>query len=283
MKKYLLITIFLLASGSYLCAAANTDSLCIATYNLRRANNNPGEEWSTRRELLTKCVSSIAPDIMGTQEGLFSQLCDIAKDLPELDWVGLGRQGGSRDEFAAIFFRKDRLELLEYDHFWLSDTPELIGSATWGNIYRRITTWARFRDRRTEQQFYIWNTHLDHEVHNAQVKGANLIRERITKLNPKIPVILMGDFNLDVTSKEVYQMLIDKGGFTDTWLAASTRKGGSRGTFNDFGAFSSGSQRIDWILFRGNISTESVEVVETTYDGRYPSDHFPVVAKLQLN
>lgn len=279
MKKYFLIAIFTLATGSYLHAT----SLCVMTYNLRRANDNPGEEWSTRRELLTKCISSAAPDVIGTQEGLFSQLCDITKDLPEFDWIGLGRQGGSHDEFAAIFFRKNRLEPLEYDHFWLSDTPELIASATWGNTYRRMVTWVRFLDRQTKQEFYVWNTHLDHGVKKAQVKGANLICDRIAKLNPKIPVILMGDFNLDVTSKEVYQMLTDKRGFTDSWIAAATRKGGSRGTFNDFGSFSGGFHRIDWILFRGNISTESAEIVETTYDGRYPSDHFPVVARLQLN
>lgn len=259
-----------------------SDDVCVMTYNLRYANENPGEAWSSRRALLTECIRAVGPDIMGTQEGLYPQLRDIATDLPDLDWIGLGRQGGSRDEFTAVFFRRARLEPLEFDHFWLSDTPDVIGSATWGNTYRRMVTWVHFRDKQTHQEFFVWNTHLDHQVQEARVKSAALIRERIGRIDRNMPVLLIGDFNADAATNDVHRMLVDDGGLTDMWSAAAARRGGERGTFNGFGDFSLGFVRIDWILARGDVQADSAEVVEFTKDGRFPSDHFPVVAHLRI-
>ena len=124
-------------------------------------------------------AGSLRPDLIGTQEGLYPQIKDIAADQPAYDWIGLGRDGGSRGEFMAIFYRRDRFEPLEYEHFWLSDTPDVIASSTWGNGVRRMVTWAKFRDRTTGREFYFWNTHLDHEVQFAREKSAELIRQRI--------------------------------------------------------------------------------------------------------
>jgi hypothetical protein len=89
-----------------------------------------------------------------------------------------------RGEFMAIFYRRNRFEPLEYEHFWLSDTPDVIASSTWGNGVRRMVTWAKFRDRTTGREFYFWNTHLDHEVQFAREKSAELIRQRIGLLPP---------------------------------------------------------------------------------------------------
>jgi len=97
-------------------------ALTVMTYNLKFASTNPPNAWPARRPLVREVIRQIAPDVIGTQEGLYEQLKDIAADLPEYDWIGLGRNGGSRDEFMAVFFRKGRLEPLEFDHFWLSDT-----------------------------------------------------------------------------------------------------------------------------------------------------------------
>src|SRR5687767_11955800 len=96
--------VLLLCMGCVAIADAG-DALCVMTYNVRYANDNAGEAWTMRRPLLAQCIRSVAPDVIGTQEGLYRQLCDIAADLPEFDWIGLGRQGGSRDEFTAVFFR----------------------------------------------------------------------------------------------------------------------------------------------------------------------------------
>jgi endonuclease/exonuclease/phosphatase family metal-dependent hydrolase len=258
-----------------------SEELCVMTYNVRYANEYPGEAWTTRRPLLASCIRTIAPDVIGTQEGLYRQLCDIAADLPEFDWIGLGRQGGSRDEFTAVFYRTARLDPLEFDHFWLSDAPEVIGSMTWGNRFRRMVTWVRFRDKLTQGEFYLWNTHFDHEVQEARIKSAALIRTRVAQLEQETPVLLIGDFNADGETNEVHAHFLRDGFFRDAWVTAATRSGGARGTFNGFGTFP-GLGRIDWILTRGDVTVDAIAVVETAQDGQFPSDHFPVVARLRL-
>jgi hypothetical protein len=101
------------------------------------------------------CIEQYTPDLMGTQEGLYAQLKDLAADLPAHAWVETGRDGGSRGEFMAVFCRKERFEPLEYDHFWLSDTPDVIGSSTWGNTNRRMVTWVRCRDLASGREFHF--------------------------------------------------------------------------------------------------------------------------------
>ena len=108
------------------------------------------------------------------------QLTDLAADLPGYDWVVVGRDDGKeKGEFMAVFYRKARLEPLTTNHFWLSDTPEVAGSTTWGNRNRRMVTRLKFRDRQTTQQFYLFNTHFDHEVQLAREKSAELVRQRV--------------------------------------------------------------------------------------------------------
>jgi endonuclease/exonuclease/phosphatase family metal-dependent hydrolase len=263
--------------------AADSNSLCIASFNLRFASPVPPNAWQDRRPVMRECILKLSPDIMGTQEGVYHQLKNIATDLPDYEWLGLGRDGGSRGEFMAIFYRKARFEPLEFDHFWLSDTPDVIGSSTWGNSNRRMVTWVRFFDRNTKREFYFFNTHFDHKIQEAREKSAKLLRERIEKLKADLPVILVGDFNAAAPTNRAYRMLTQGKFFTDTWLSASERKNEGIGTFNGFSGPVKNGARIDWILTRGNISAESAEIFTFSKDGQYPSDHFPIFTRLKLD
>lgn len=263
--------------------AATNESLCVMTYNLRYASPNPPNDWPTRRPLVREVIQSVAPDIMGTQEGLHAQLLDLASDLPDYDWVGVGRDDGKvKNEFMAVFYRKARLETLSTNHFWLSDTPEVPGSTTWGNSNRRMVTWLKFRDRSTGNEFYLWNTHFDHQIQTAREKSAELVRQRVTALETKLPVILMGDFNAAAEANQAYQILTSDKFFTDAWLAAPERKGEGVGTFNNFKAAVPNGSRIDWILTRGNVAVDRAATLTFTRDGQFPSDHFPVAAWVRL-
>lgn len=142
----------------------------VMTYNLKYASPNPPNAWLQRRPVMVELIRQQAPDVIGTQEGLYQQLKDLASDLSEYAWIGLGRDGGSRGEFMAVFYRHDRLEPVEFDHFWLSDTPEAIGSTTWGNKTRRMATWVKFHDRQIDKPFYFFNTHFDNQVEVARQK-----------------------------------------------------------------------------------------------------------------
>lgn len=261
---------------------ATNQTLCVMTYNLRYASPNPPNAWPTRRPLVREVIQQIAPDVLGTQEGLYGQIKDVASDLAEFDWIGLGREGGSKGEFMAVFYRKARLEPLAFDHFWLSDTPEVMGSTTWGNSNRRMVTWVKFRDRTTSGEFFLFNTHFDHQIQPAREKSAELVRQRVAALNTKLPVILIGDFNAAAETNKAYQILTGEQFFTDAWLSARERHGQGIGTFNDFKAAVPNGSRIDWILTRGETRVDRAEIITFSRNNQFPSDHFPMVARLRF-
>ncbi|MFM7102711.1 MAG: endonuclease/exonuclease/phosphatase family protein [Verrucomicrobiota bacterium] len=255
--------------------------LAVMTYNLRYGSVSGPEAWSRRRPLIGQVFQQYAPDVLGTQEGLYWQLKDLAADQGAYDWIGHGRDGGSRGEFMAVYFRRERLEPMEYEHFWLSDTPEVIGSSTWGNTNRRMVTWVRFKDRRTGREFHFWNTHLDHALQPAREKGAELILKRLGRVPAALPVLLVGDFNAEARNNPAYDLLTG-GGLTDTWYAAGERRQEDANSFNGFQPLRREGRRIDWILGRGLASVRAAEVVTLQPGGQFPSDHCPVAAWLTL-
>ena len=257
-------------------------TLDVMTFNLRYADTRPPNAWAARRPRVLELLRRDTPDLIGTQEGLYPQLVDIDAGLPEHDWIGQGRDGGSHGEFMAVFYRRDRLVPLEYDHFWLSDTPGTVGSRSWGNRFSRMATWVRFRDRRSGCELYVVNTHFDHEVPAARANSAQLLLERVGRFEPGIPVVLLGDFNAPAVADPVYRRLVADDAFVDTWRAAG-RAEPAFGTFHDFGgtAKAEGGARIDWILTRGAIATRSAGIDTFARDGQYPSDHFPVTARIE--
>lgn len=261
--------------------AIGSDELSVMTFNLRYASSQPPNSWPERRPVVKALIEESRPDVIGTQEGLYHQLKDMDADLPEFAWIGTGRDGGSRGEFMAIFYRTDRLEPLEFDHFWLSDTPEVIGSTTWGNSNRRMVTWVKFRDRTAQVDFYFINTHFDHQVQGAREKSAELLWERVQGLNTRRPIVLVGDFNAVAGRNPAYHTLVAEGRFADTWTTAKQR-GPEINTFHNYAGIKPGQARIDWILTRGSLTCLSTEVVTFSQDGQFPSDHFPVIARLQF-
>ena len=127
-----------------------------------------------------------------------------------------------------------RLKPLEEKHFWLSDTPKVVGSASWGNTVKRMVTWVRFLDRKTHKEFYFWNTHFDHRSQPSREKSALLINKRVAALQTKLPVILVGDFNAVAKANRAYDTLTTTGGFKDTFVSAKEKANADWNTFNSF-------------------------------------------------
>jgi endonuclease/exonuclease/phosphatase family metal-dependent hydrolase len=271
-----------LRAAAQTAASAPPGTLTVMTYNLKFASPKPPNAWPQRRPLMGELIRQIAPDVFGTQEGLYRQLEDLAADLPAYQWIGLGRDGGSRGEFMAVFYRQARLEALAFDHFWLSDTPEVIGSMTWGPKLPRMVTWVKFRDRQTKQEFVFVNTHFDHQVQAAREKSAELVRQRVAGFEPGLPVLLVGDFNAAAGKNQAYARLTGDQFFADTWAAARERVNDGIGTFNGFKATQKDGPRIDWILSRGKVAVDRIEIVTFSRGGQFPSDHCPLVAKVRL-
>ncbi len=277
----LLLAGVLLSSTVMFAAESTNTELRVATYNLRFASDFGPNSWPERRPLMQQVVSAMAPDVMGTQEGLHQQLLDMAADLPDYDWIGVGRDGGTRGEFMAIFYRKARLQPLATNHFWLSDTPEIPASASWGNKAKRMVTWVQFRDRQSGVEFLLFNTHFDHQSENARLKSAELIHQRIAAITNPPPVILVGDFNTQ-PGQTPYIALTKAGFLNDTWLTAAKRGPENMGTFNNFESLPANGRRIDWILTRGAIQADEVEIITARPRGQWPSDHLPVLARVRF-
>ena len=257
--------------------------LRVMTFNLRYASDKAPNEWPARRPVVKELLEKSKPDIIGTQEGLYNQLRDIAADLPRYHWIGLGRDGGSHGEFMAIYFDHQRLDPVEYNHFWLSDTPNVIASTTWGNSNRRMVTWIKFHDRANEKDFYLFNTHFDHQIQIAREKSAALLRERITTIATNLPVIVTGDFNATAGKNRTYEILLEGDFLKDTWTTAKERRDPIVRTFHNFRGPVPGDDRIDWILTRGPLEATWTQIDTFSVNNQFPSDHFPVTVELRFS
>ncbi|MGW0736458.1 endonuclease/exonuclease/phosphatase family protein [Streptomyces sp. NPDC002851] len=251
------------------------------SFNLRFASDTPPNSWPERRPVTRELLRLERPHVLGTQEGLYQQLQDIHADLgPAYAWIGTGRAGGSRDEFMTIFYDTRRLAPREYDHFWLSDTPDVIGSNTWGGSSIRMVTWVRFHDRETGGEFFFLNTHLDNASQYARARAADLIADRIGDLDRSLPLIVTGDFNVPAHGNPVYDTMLGAG-LVDSWDTAAERSK-LYATFHGYKPLVPDGERIDWILTAPGVTTHSAAINTFSKDGQFPSDHLPVQATATL-
>ena len=249
--------------------------LRVMTFNVRVPVDTGMNAWENRRDLMVQVIKAQHPDVLGTQELTEEQGEYIAAQLPGYAWFGQGRDGGTKGEHMGVFYRMDRLQVERSGDFWLSDTPDVPGSKTWGQPYPRMVTWARFRLRDGGGTFDYFNTHFPYlpEDVRARMLSADEILQRIGKLPSSARVILAGDFNCGPDTP-VHASLTRT--LQDAWMTATSRSGPAK-TFHNFTG--NPDQRIDWILSRG-FKAIAVQTITTHESARYPSDHFPVVAEL---
>ena len=265
----------ILLSCAVASAAWAEPPLRVMTFNVRLPLASDGaNSWEHRREFAARMIAAGKPDIVATQELHKVQGDYLLEHLPGFAWFGEGRRGGHEDEHMGLFYRRDRLRLIEVGNFWLSDTPRVPGSICWGHPYPRMVTWGLF-ETKEGNRLYVANTHFPYrpEDDEARKKAAAQILGWIETLPPAVPVILAGDFNTEPGSPP--HALLTKE-LQDAWLTAPAREGPDE-TFDAFTG--KPDRRIDWILTRG-FQPLRVETVTTNQGGRYPSDHFPVIAEL---
>ncbi|CAL9330392.1 hypothetical protein SUDANB6_00060 [Streptomyces sp. enrichment culture] len=273
------------ATARPLIGKAHGDHLHAMTFNIRLDREDatkPGEpdHWPDRAPLVTRLLRIERPTVLGVQEAEYQQLVAVEQGLgPTYRMIGFGRDGGADGEYSSIFYDADRLHLLWWDQYWLSDTPDLIGSRTWGNNVTRIVTWARFRDNVTGREFVHLNSHFDHQSENARVRSAETVRDQIAALD--VPAVFTADCNAAAEASAPYDVLVTGGGLQDAWLAGEqlTER---IGTFPNYRPPVPNGPRIDWVLATSGVQVISAALNAWTEDGRYPSDHIPVQALLRL-
>lgn len=261
----------------------------VASFNIRYGTASDGENhWVKRREFLIETIQAMNPDLLGTQETLGFQRDYLASKLAAYDHLGVGRDDGKEaGEMMALYFRRDRFEKLDGGHFWLSETPDVVGSKSWDSSLPRMATWVKLSDREQPDapKILFMNTHFDHMGKTARLESARLIRRKLIELGKDCRLVLTGDFNADQQSPPYEALFAETDNrpspVIDTFRAVNPKRTADEGTFSGFKPSATQGARIDWIGVSSNWKIESAEINRTERDGRTPSDHFPVTATLK--
>ncbi len=274
------VYVLLFVLGSVL--DCRSQELTIASFNLRYDNpNDSGNRWSTRLPAVSGLIRFHGFDVFGTQEGLLNQLKGLKITLPEYEYYGKGRDDGrEKGEHSAIFFRKERFSLLAESDFWLSETPDKPGPG-WDAQLNRICSWVKLKDNLNQSVCFFFNVHYDHQGTKAREESSKLLLRKIPEIAGNHPAILMGDFNGGHESSW-YQTLASSTLLMDSY-SRSPIIYANNGSFNGFGSQINSDEIIDHIFTTKGFSVLKWGVLTDTYHGKYPSDHFPVMAKLFLN
>lgn len=252
----------------------------VMTFNILKASGDFGENnWQFRKNILFDLLRDNNADVIGFQEAEKLQIDEILEELPTYSYVGVGRADGkTAGEYVPIFFSKERFILDTTETFWLSDTPKIPASITWDNKYPRICTWAKLFDKFSGKEFFVINVHLDHISKESRIKSAEAVIEKIKTLE-NLPVIITGDFNSNEDEETI--RILKNYGFVDSFRKLNPESN-NEGTFNGFNGTDSGD-RIDFIFVSKNFNVISSEIIKTNRNGKYPSDHFPVMSKIGYN
>lgn len=279
LKNGLFVALLLLSLN-----ASKAQTLNVATYNMRNDNNSEdsmnGNGWKQRYPVITDLIRFYDFDIFGTQEFLYHQVQDISKQLPEYDYYGIGRDDGKHaGEHSEIFYKKDKFKLLAHGDFWLSQTPDKPSLGWDATCCNRICSWVYLQDKKSGKKFYVFNTHYDYQKDLARNESSKLILKEIKRIAGAQPVIFMGDLN-GGNETEWYKVVANSGILKDTYKEAEHPYAIS-GSFNGFGSNVESDEIIDHIFISKQFTVLKWGILTDTYHGKYPSDHFPVMAELE--
>lgn len=280
---YILLACISILLGS--CANERNINLRWATFNIRYDNPQDSiNSWQYRKDNVCQFICNHNIDIIGMQEVLYNQFNDLKSCLTEYSAIGVGRDDGkTAGEYAPLFYRHDKFEVLDSNTFWLSEQPDSIGSTGWDAACIRIATWAKFKDKTTGKVFMAVNTHFDHIGTEARKNSALLIIRKIKEIAGDQPAILTGDFN--VSDKwEAYETIT-----TNTFVMKDAHKIADKGegvdyTFHDFGRIPiEEREKIDFIFVTPQIRVLNSEIpVESNDSIGFLSDHNPQIISLQF-
>ena len=259
-----------------------SEAIRVGSYNIRLSPGDRGTEndWDLRRDDLVKLVKKLNLDVFGMQEVCPDQAQYLRENLPEFAFVGDHREADRKSgEASPVFYLKSRFDAEKSGTFWLSETPDVPASKSWGTACTRVCSYLVLKDRVTGKRFCFANTHTDHVSAEAREKGMLLIIERMREFGAGAPIVFTGDHNCgydDAPAKAVRQVL------RDARDLAEVADRGPQMTWHDWGKVT--DMRLDYIYV-----SDGTRVLDfVTHDDRrpgtdlYPSDHFPVSATVVL-
>jgi endonuclease/exonuclease/phosphatase family metal-dependent hydrolase len=259
-----------------------SQKIITATFNLRlQTDSDSGNLWVQRAPQVISLIRFHQFDVFGTQEGFRNQLNDIKNGLPEFEFYGAGRDDGKeKGEHSAIFFRKDRFSLLKNGDFWLSQTPDQPSMGWDASCCNRICSWVYLNDKKTGKNFYFFSAHFDHQGKIARVESSKLMLQRINSIAGNEPVIFVGDLNGDQQSE--WYKNIDNSDLLDDSYRQVNFPYSNNGSFNGFGKTLASNEIIDHIFISKHFLVSRWGILSDSYHGKFPSDHFPVLAEVEM-
>ncbi len=292
MSAILVLALSLLVALSYIAFYRKKEksllSINAMSFNIRYDNPGDGENaWNNRKNMVAETFRFHKIAIAGLQEALHNQVKDLEARLPEYGWFGVGRDDGLKNgEYAPIFFLKRRFDVLDQSTFWLSETPEIPGKLGWDAACPRIVTWVKFKAKSTGTIIFVFNTHFDHVGETARAKSAELVLEKIDEIAGNHPVILTGDFNCRKDDHPYFILTNDHAGIRglfDAFDISQTKPYGSMQTYNGFRDEIVPEYRFDFIFVRDINQVLRHGVISEKWDGRFVSDHYPVIAEISFS
>lgn len=253
----------------------------VVTTNIRFDNPADKEHnWSGRREILSSFLNSYSPDIFGTQEGWQPQLNDLHSLVPDYLMSDSHRDWIEDRMYPTIFVKKDRFDILTSGDIWLSETPEVPATKSFGSAFPRLCTWAKVRDKDNQKELFIVDVHLDHLKTETRQEQIKVLITEVQKVNTEsLPMFLLGDFN-EAPQDEVRRILVDSSlELVDPWFMFRKKEEPSH---HNFKGHREDGARIDWILCSPELTPLEIELYKENDQGIYPSDHFPVFASFKF-
>ena len=272
MKK----TLILILSGLFFVfnsCSNSPEKINIMTYNIRLDTEADGiNMWENRKEGVLSLIKEESVDILGIQEGLPSQIEYLSKELDGYSMIGEGRDGRNNGEYSAIYYRNKKMNLIETETFWLSETPEM-PSIGWDAAINRIVTLGIFKIKKSKKELIVYNTHFDHIGKIAREKSVGVILNHIKENDfQNRPLIVMGDFNL--SPEDLPIELLSKE-LNDSFKLYPVKN--PVGTFNGFDLDSKLLDRIDYIFTKNIKITNYKHLNKKLPSGLWPSDHLPIL------
>ena len=250
----------------------------VLSYNIRYKNTIDSiNGWEYRKDKVVGLIKYHNADLIGMQEAEFSQVRDLELMLPDFAWYGVGRiDGKEKGESCAIFYRKSRLKLLDSGTFWLSEEPNIIGTKSWDSFFPRVASWGKFKDLYTGKIFFHFNTHYDHRGEIARQKSSELLVKKVNSLAGNLPVFVTGDFNT-INTSIAYKNIVENTSLFDAHFISKEPHYGPKGTSSGFLVKGNVDRKIDYIFVNSQISVIKHAVLSEQQEGRYYSDHLPVI------
>ena len=258
-------------------ANADGNGICVMSANVRcySPTDLGRKSWLYRADLLLRDVAAEQPDVIGFQEVTALHYRYLTRNLQGYASVIAYRDRSLLSEGCPVFYNTLRFTLRDKGSFWLSETPER-SSKDWGAAFPRVCSYVILTENATGRDFVVFNTHLDHVSDEARIRGIGVVLDKLRQFGD-LPCVLMGDLNAGEDSETYRAATAD---FDDAkYRTADPPKGP---TYQHFGA-AADAENIDYFLIsKTGIAVSDYRIVDTTYDGVYPSDHFPIVLRMAL-